>query len=232
MDDDTRCSICLEEWGTDTQTVTVCNHRFHQQCLEPWLDQHHSCPICRETISSSIDSGIDSISGDDNEEDEWWEDEDWEEESRLFHLNFQDREITQDDVKTQFQMLPQLVDGHLQDLDKNIDGDMTQWRLAKEYVMNIIRGYVFQEIQQGGERASRVKNDIEHEITICRERIHELGSRAHHLEGIYRVRELSNMSERNEVSVKNGSSNQSPNVSYYLNAWNRIYVSDIRALFV
>jgi hypothetical protein len=47
------CSICYED-GTDYSTV--CNHRFHQACLNLWTEQCRnilqtpSCPLCRRDI--------------------------------------------------------------------------------------------------------------------------------------------------------------------------------------
>ena len=41
------CPVCLERLdGTVSGIVTtVCNHRFHNQCLRQWVDS--SCPVCR-----------------------------------------------------------------------------------------------------------------------------------------------------------------------------------------
>lgn len=42
-----KCGICLEdkniEWGE-----LKCHHRFHYECVLPWMRDHNSCPICRE----------------------------------------------------------------------------------------------------------------------------------------------------------------------------------------
>ncbi len=43
------CSICLSE--SDYQFIkTRCNHIFHKECIDVWLNQHNSCPFCRQTV--------------------------------------------------------------------------------------------------------------------------------------------------------------------------------------
>eukprot|EP00045_Choanoeca_perplexa_P014645 m.173963 g.173963 ORF g.173963 m.173963 type:complete len:190 (-) comp16745_c0_seq17:2100-2669(-) len=45
---DWSCAICLEgNNGTVTQTISFCQHKFHADCLRPWLHTHSSCPCCR-----------------------------------------------------------------------------------------------------------------------------------------------------------------------------------------
>ncbi|MCL7035640.1 hypothetical protein MKW94_005746 [Papaver nudicaule] len=43
------CSICLADYkSTDvTRILPDCGHFFHQKCVDPWLLQHPTCPICR-----------------------------------------------------------------------------------------------------------------------------------------------------------------------------------------
>ncbi|EAS06275.2 anaphase-promoting complex subunit 11 RING-H2 finger protein (macronuclear) [Tetrahymena thermophila SB210] len=43
------CSICLIEFNSDEQIrQTICNHTFHSQCLNDWLQKNDNCPICRQ----------------------------------------------------------------------------------------------------------------------------------------------------------------------------------------
>ena len=56
------CIICLDEDEASNMT-TVCNHSFHQSCLDQWLISHNSCPYCRFILiklpeyDGSIDEG-------------------------------------------------------------------------------------------------------------------------------------------------------------------------------
>tara|TARA_Y100000591_G_scaffold306556_1_gene305109 strand:+ start:1482 stop:2498 length:1017 start_codon:yes stop_codon:yes gene_type:complete len=49
------CSICLEDFNTDTNTMfTSCGHRFHYSCINIWLRSgHDSCPMCRTGIANN-----------------------------------------------------------------------------------------------------------------------------------------------------------------------------------
>ncbi|NXI37262.1 RNF43 ligase, partial [Galbula dea] len=45
------CAICLEEFseGQELRIIT-CSHEFHRECVDPWLQQHHTCPLCMFNI--------------------------------------------------------------------------------------------------------------------------------------------------------------------------------------
>ena len=52
------CPICSEILDTDDNNAFVvsiqsCNHRFHEKCLQDWLDRDQSCPICRTKICNT-----------------------------------------------------------------------------------------------------------------------------------------------------------------------------------
>ena len=45
------CTICLEDIPKDTEIYKLkCKHNFHSECLENWLKEKLSCPICRKKI--------------------------------------------------------------------------------------------------------------------------------------------------------------------------------------
>ncbi|KAG7471270.1 hypothetical protein MATL_G00122920 [Megalops atlanticus] len=45
------CAICLEDFldGQDLRIVS-CAHEFHKECVDPWLLQHRTCPLCMHNI--------------------------------------------------------------------------------------------------------------------------------------------------------------------------------------
>ena len=48
---DESCSVCLEDFKEgDTIKKLNCNHIFHKDCLEPWLNENNNCPMCRQNI--------------------------------------------------------------------------------------------------------------------------------------------------------------------------------------
>lgn len=46
---DGTCSICLEEFGIGHEFLCIskCRHVFHRCCIDAWLENDRSCPICR-----------------------------------------------------------------------------------------------------------------------------------------------------------------------------------------
>ncbi|KAL2327664.1 hypothetical protein Fmac_021091 [Flemingia macrophylla] len=49
------CAICLEDFkmGDECLVFSVCGHIFHCDCINHWLWEKPSCPICRYVPSSS-----------------------------------------------------------------------------------------------------------------------------------------------------------------------------------
>lgn len=45
------CSICLSDIKSKVMTTT-CGHSFHIGCIEAWIAEAQTCPICREVIVS------------------------------------------------------------------------------------------------------------------------------------------------------------------------------------
>jgi len=48
------CPICLNQFQASQMIITSCNHRFCQECLQGWLFNHSTCPICRHNIDDSL----------------------------------------------------------------------------------------------------------------------------------------------------------------------------------
>ena len=45
------CTVCQEAVATGIyRKINSCGHRFHVQCIDSWLDQHTTCPVCRQEI--------------------------------------------------------------------------------------------------------------------------------------------------------------------------------------
>ncbi|KAJ0901540.1 putative transcription factor C2H2 family [Helianthus annuus] len=45
------CAICLQEFEMSERCTTLeCKHRYHQECIEKWLEQKNDCPICRAKV--------------------------------------------------------------------------------------------------------------------------------------------------------------------------------------
>ena len=49
-----RCPICLED--VDNFIITVCNHKFCNDCFLPWVEKEDTCPVCRYNLISPVES--------------------------------------------------------------------------------------------------------------------------------------------------------------------------------
>ncbi|CAL0333162.1 unnamed protein product [Lupinus luteus] len=49
---DTQCSVCLLEYQADDklQQIPACGHTFHMSCIDLWLANHSTCPLCRLSL--------------------------------------------------------------------------------------------------------------------------------------------------------------------------------------
>lgn len=47
----TECPICLSvvDEGEVVRSLPNCNHVFHRECIDVWLDSNVTCPVCRAT---------------------------------------------------------------------------------------------------------------------------------------------------------------------------------------
>ena len=57
------CCICFEELNNDLYHEKNCNNYFHNTCIDKWLQNKDSCPLCRKTLFKNNinenDNGID-----------------------------------------------------------------------------------------------------------------------------------------------------------------------------
>lgn len=52
------CAVCQEKLVLEEEVRQLpCRHYFHFDCIEPWLKQHDSCPVCRLSLSSTQTRG-------------------------------------------------------------------------------------------------------------------------------------------------------------------------------
>ena len=47
-----KCSVCMSELNIDEHVCELpCKHTFHNDCIQPWLQQYnYKCPICRKEV--------------------------------------------------------------------------------------------------------------------------------------------------------------------------------------
>jgi hypothetical protein len=52
------CSVCLGAFllGETVRLLPVCLHLYHVGCIDPWLDAHSTCPLCRSDTDPTIDA--------------------------------------------------------------------------------------------------------------------------------------------------------------------------------
>ncbi|XP_047322878.1 E3 ubiquitin-protein ligase SDIR1-like [Impatiens glandulifera] len=63
MGDELTCIVCLEQVNIGEAVRSLpCLHQFHVSCIDPWLRQQGTCPVCKFEISSGWgDNGQDAI---------------------------------------------------------------------------------------------------------------------------------------------------------------------------
>ncbi|KAM9320284.1 E3 ubiquitin-protein ligase RNF43 [Gastrophryne carolinensis] len=51
------CAVCLEEF-TDGQDLRIlpCCHEYHMECVDTWLRQNHTCPLCMFDILAEVNT--------------------------------------------------------------------------------------------------------------------------------------------------------------------------------
>ncbi|NWH48096.1 RN128 ligase, partial [Fregata magnificens] len=73
------CVVCLELYKpNEVVRILTCNHFFHKNCIDPWLLEHRTCPMCKcdllkalgvevdvegaESVQATVSSGTSDIS--------------------------------------------------------------------------------------------------------------------------------------------------------------------------
>ena len=55
-DNDGECSICIDEFKLgEKMRILNCGHRYHLPCIDVWLMQHTSCPLCKADFNRNSD---------------------------------------------------------------------------------------------------------------------------------------------------------------------------------
>ncbi|CAF95427.1 unnamed protein product, partial [Tetraodon nigroviridis] len=49
------CAVCIEAYQlNDVVRILPCKHVFHKVCVDPWLNEHCTCPICKLNILKAL----------------------------------------------------------------------------------------------------------------------------------------------------------------------------------
>ncbi|XP_028984656.1 E3 ubiquitin-protein ligase RNF128a [Betta splendens] len=55
MSDSHMCAVCIESYKAgEVVTVLTCDHIFHKACIEPWLLERRTCPMCKCDILKAL----------------------------------------------------------------------------------------------------------------------------------------------------------------------------------
>ena len=58
-DSESECVICMLPFKKgDEKVKTACDHTYHRGCLEKWIPQKATCPMCREPLAEDEDDEI------------------------------------------------------------------------------------------------------------------------------------------------------------------------------
>ncbi|KAF3571653.1 hypothetical protein F2Q69_00061916 [Brassica cretica] len=65
-EDELTCSVCLEQVTVGEVVRTLpCLHQFHADCIDPWLRQQGTCPVCKFKAHSGWQEQDDGTDDDD-----------------------------------------------------------------------------------------------------------------------------------------------------------------------
>ncbi|XP_036780887.2 E3 ubiquitin-protein ligase RNF128 isoform X2 [Manis pentadactyla] len=58
------CAVCIELYKpNDLVRILTCNHIFHKTCVDPWLLEHRTCPMCKCDILKALGIAVDVEDG-------------------------------------------------------------------------------------------------------------------------------------------------------------------------
>jgi hypothetical protein len=57
------CAVCLEGLRGTMCVLLPCAHLFHAECVDSWLAQSSSCPICKQTLVDAVRNNQAALSG-------------------------------------------------------------------------------------------------------------------------------------------------------------------------
>ncbi|CAH8551072.1 unnamed protein product [Dicrocoelium dendriticum] len=62
-----QCAICIELYrASDVVRILPCRHVYHKRCIDPWLLEQYSCPLCKLDILKSCGVPVDRLRVSDN----------------------------------------------------------------------------------------------------------------------------------------------------------------------
>ncbi|XP_051121196.1 RING-H2 finger protein ATL39-like [Andrographis paniculata] len=52
VEENAQCTVCLSEYHDEDalRILPFCGHFFHPSCIDAWLQQHFTCPVCRISL--------------------------------------------------------------------------------------------------------------------------------------------------------------------------------------
>ncbi|ETE69056.1 E3 ubiquitin-protein ligase, partial [Ophiophagus hannah] len=54
------CAVCIEAYKpNDVVRILTCHHLFHKSCIDPWLLEHRTCPMCKCDILKALGIEVD-----------------------------------------------------------------------------------------------------------------------------------------------------------------------------
>jgi len=56
------CAICFEELGQNEIRILPCIHKFHKNCVDGWVKDKNTCPMCRKKVRQGDDTVVHNTS--------------------------------------------------------------------------------------------------------------------------------------------------------------------------